>query len=322
MFHKIYTNSGRTVQLTINSVTDSSAYIIVHKYNRVIIQLTFTGEQPLRVQLHNGNVTTSDYYVGNCNYFTMDVTDLIDFPFNFDTYQTYQLFSIRVLYDDGGQIYFNVPVRDALLGKSHPFRDVVTTYRQMPNNGDIIELFSPFDGFLQSGTDTYPINEGMNTVDLTDIGDRFYITNSYLSTFDGTFDYTFQADSTAYLCEIDRVCAIKDDAVVLEYVNYNGEKSYLLGYKSEIENTFEGDNYRNSEISLYNKPTKLNMYNHAQTLNVVIPNVYYKAYPSDIMLNETVKLTYKNKVYQASPVADSTSYNDEYQDYELQFKIL
>lgn len=321
MYTRIISNGFSNVQLEVNSVIDSSSQVVLFKHNRVLLSLTFTGSKPNSVSITNG---TDIQYI-NIPYIetlTVDITHFITFPFTYNTYQTYQLFTVKVYYNNENPITFNVPIVEALYGKSYPFRAPVTLYKQMPNDSDIIELYSPFDGVIQSGTDVQQIRQGLNIVDLTDIGDRFYISNSVLSTFDDTFDYTFQQDHTAYLCEIDRVCAINQDALLINYTNANGENSYLLGYRSEIENSFDGDNYQSNEITIYNKQTKLHLTDHSQEMTVVIPNVIFTAYPSDIMLNETVNLTFQNKVYKASPIADATTYSDAYQDYELKFKIL
>lgn len=321
MYTRIISNGFSNVQLEVNSVIDSSSQVVLYKHNRVLLSLTFTGSKPNNVQITNG---TDTQYVNipNIETLTVDITHLITFPFTYNTYHTYQLFTVKVFYGNENPITFNVPIVEALYGKSYPFRAPVTLYRQIPDDSDVIELFSPFDGVIQNGTDVQQIRQGLNIVDLTDIGDRFYVSNSVISTFDDTFDYTFQRDHTAYLCEIDRVCAINNDAVLINYTNANGENSYLLGYRSEVVNSFDGENYQSNNVSIYNRQTRLHLFEHSQEMTVVIPNVTFTTYPSDIMLNETVNLTFQNKVYQASPIADATTYSDEYQDYELKFKIL
>lgn len=317
MFQDTRSNGqGNSVTLTINSVVNGQSQLILFKHNRVIFHFSFV-EPPTSVVIQKGYNRVYFYPVGTTE-MTVDITHLMTFPN--PNYHTLQVFCN----------YVNTPtikwdplrIVAALNAKSYPFRAPVTLYKQMPNDSDIIELYSPFDGVIQSGTDSQPILQGLNTVDITDVGDRFYITNQFITTFDYTFDYTFQQDHTAYLCEVDRVCGMNNKAVVINYTNANGENSYLLGYSTEVENKFDGDNYQSNEITIYNKQTKLHLTDHSQEMTVVIPNVTYLAYPSDIMLNDVVELTYQGRVYKASPIADAVSYTDDYQDYELKFKIL
>lgn len=322
MFTRSNSNGTSTLTVTANSVIDSNVQAVFLNYNRVILDISFIG-RPETISIQNQlNGRGIKVNVPTIDNLTIDITHLIDFPFTYNSYSTFQYIDVGARYIGEPAINIRMSIVEALNGKSYPFREPVTTYRQIPDNSNTIELFSPFNGILQSGTTTQPIRQGLNIVDLANVGDSFYITNDFITTFDHTFDHTFRLETTSYSVNIDRVCAMNSRAVLINYVNANGESSYLIGYATDIENGFDGENYQSNAISVFNKQTKLHLYEHRQEMTVVVPNITYEAYPSDIMLNEQVSLTFNNKVYTASPIADASNTSDDYQDYSVKFRIL
>lgn len=309
--------AAATITVTLNSINSISPCICM-KYNRFILKIDKNG--PIdRIKIRKQNGQEVIYNLFSTNSITIDLTDFVDW--NNQSYQYLRIFASQ----DGVFTNEHIQLRFyTILGKSYPFRPHVNEYRQVVEGDNIQDLFVPFDGFLFGNNRQIPLVQGVNEVDTNMVGLDWIITNTpTISTFDSTFDDTFRpSNALEYVVHLEKVCPIKEKYCLIQYLNYLGENCTLLGYCSEIENEFAGTNYKRSDVGIFDKMTKLNIENHEQKLNVVIPNIYYKAYPSDIMLNETVKITVNGTTYECSPIADATNLTEEYQDYEIMFKIV
>lgn len=316
MYTRTITQSNRSVTVQINSVIDSNAEVILFRHNRFICNLSFIGQIPIFVEIQG-----KKFYTANNSSMTLDLSDYIRWPFYYQNAGTHLLFRIKLVFETG-VTQFTIPIRDALLGKSYPFRNPVTTYRQIPNGVNTIEIFSPFDGYLQSGNVLVDLYKGLNYIPVANLDDVFFITDNIISTFDETFDHTFRTDFHKYICEIEKPCAITKDAYLIRYKNANGENAYLVGYESELVDKFEGTNYRGELLTKFFKQSKLNMYNTSEELTLVIPNIAYEAFPGDIMLNETITVEHNGTIHKCAPIADSVTRSEEFQDYEIKIKLL
>lgn len=308
------------INVTINSINNISPAILF-KHNKFIMQIDVLRGNVDGVRIvNNAHSQTLNYKLYGQRQVVVDLTDFISWTNN-------NLDVLRIFFSiNGSYVASSINIRYiTMVGKSYPFRKPINVHRYVVSGDDTMSVFSPFAGKIHYGNDEEMIiYEGLNEVSLSDVGYQWYLTDdSGFGTFDETFDYTFRpTEIHSYEVNVEELCPCKKQYAVIEYLNYLGENVKLLGYVTNIENSVEGENYRVSNTTIYNRQTNLNVANAGQVITVIIPNINYQAYPTDIMLNESVKLTINGTTYQCSPIADSVETTDEYQDYEINFKIV
>lgn len=303
--------------ITVNSINDSVPVIIV-KHNRLIVNIQILVGNTDKITVKHGDAVVSYNIYGQTN-IILDLTEFVDWNNN-----TPDMIKI-ILGKNNTQQASYILRYITMVGKSYPFRQPINVHRYVVSGDDTMSVFSPFTGKIHYGNDEEMIiYEGLNEVSLSDVGYHWYLTDDRgFGTFDETFDYTFRpTEIHSYEVNVEELCPVKKQYAVIEYLNYLGENVKLLGYVTNVENSVEGENYRVSTTTIYNRQTNLNVANVGQVITVIIPNINYQAYPTDIIMNESVKLTINGTTYQCSPIADSGETTDEYQDYEINFKIV
>lgn len=309
------TNIGNST-IQINSVNSSSP-IVLMKHNRVILNIIDSSNFITSISLSNMTYPkTLKYHCGFIQTFQVDITNLIDWRYNSST----QAIKITITLGDY-EIYESIIRLVAVNGKSYPFRDHINSVHTLLNGEQYVDIFVPWDGFINGNI---PVLTGVNTVNTQQTGDNLIITQEPdIQVFDDTFDYTFNGISNVrYDVRINRVCPINDQYCVIHYLNYLGEQSTLLGYIKSDRYNFEGENYNWSYISVYNRDKRLNLGSSTQEITVIIPNSNALDYPSDILLNESVELHIGDRTFTCAPIADSVERNTLIQDYQIKFAII
>ena len=324
MFTSTRIKDDFSATITVNSVNDITP-LICFKHNKLIVNISINGGFCNYITVKNlSNLQNSFRFdIYNNSTITIDCSGLIKWNNN-------QLEGLKIEFFNRFGIITGVTLRILTIdGKSYPLRPNISTDRQVisgdTNYINNFPLFVPFDCYLLYGNfQALPLLAGINYVDLSVVGHRFAISDDgHHNVFDNTFDYTFNGSGQhEYDVTVTEVCPRKNNYCVVEYINYLGENVKLLGYVAEAENDMEGTNFTRSRISNFNRQTKMNLETVNQTINVVFPNLHYTHYPTDIMLNETVKITVGGVIYECSPIADSATTTDEWQDYEIKLKLI
>lgn len=314
----MYIYNGEYIRITINSI-NSTLPAIVMQHNKLIAKLHLSTSYISRVMIRNNFGLVRTYNNIRSQDIQIDISNLVDWTTNNDLQMIKFTITVKlgsVTRTEECEIRLRV-----IQGKSYPFRENVNLTHTLLQDYRYLEVFSPFAGSING---VVPILEGINLVDTRQVGDSFIISEDFdINTFDNTFDYTFNGDSdVVYHVNVNRVCPVNDQYCVIEYKNYLGENSILLGYIKTDSYSFDGSNFNNHDISVYNHNKKFNLASTGQELTVIIPNAHYNLYPSDILLNETVEIQIGNRTFKCAPIAGSISRDSIIQDYQIKLAII